>query len=215
MSPEVCLVPGPEAITALLVAHRHGRPDAFDKLVNLVYPELRRVARRQLGPWRPGLTLDSGAVVHEVYLKLVDQTKVEWQDRSHFFAVAARAMRHVIVDYARKRRAQKRGGGTVAVTDREVAIQAQAEELVGLNELLERLEAENPRMLQVVECRFFAGYSEAETAEALGVSPRTVERDWLRARVWLKRALTAPETAEERTGGGATASPRPAEPKCG
>jgi RNA polymerase sigma factor (TIGR02999 family) len=183
-------VPGTKAITALLVAHRHGRPDAFDQLVSLVYPELRRVARRQLRPWRPGLTLDSGAVVHEAYLKLVDQTQVEWQDRSHFFAIAARVMRHVIVDYARKRRAQKRGGGNVAITDHEVAIQAQAEELVGLNELLERLAAENPRLLQVVECRFFAGYSETETAEALGVSARTVERDWLRARVWLKRALT-------------------------
>jgi RNA polymerase sigma factor (TIGR02999 family) len=202
-------VPGTEPITALLVAHRHGRPDAFDKLVSLVYPELRRVARRQLRPWRPGLTLDSGAVVHEAYLKLVDQTKVEWQDRSHFFAIAARAMRHVIVDYARKRHAQKRGGDIVAVTDREVAVQAQAEELVAVNELLERLEAENPRMLQVVECRFFAGYSEAETAEALGVSARTVERDWLRARVWLKRAmagLTGSDRADERSAGHGTAS---------
>jgi RNA polymerase sigma factor (TIGR02999 family) len=208
-------VPGTEPITALLVAHRHGRPDAFDKLVSLVYPELRRVARRQLRPWRPGLTLDSGAVVHEAYLKLVDQTKVEWQDRSHFFAIAARVMRHVIVDYARKRHAQKRGGGTVAITDREVAIQAQAEELVGLNELLERLEAENPRLLQVVECRFFAGYSETETAEALGVSARTVERDWLRARVWLKRALTGSGTAEGCTAGPATAAARTADRKRG
>ena len=201
----------PEPITALLVAHRLGRPDAFDKLVSLVYPELRRVARRQLRPWRPGLTLDSGAVVHEAYLKLVDQTKVEWQDRSHFFAIAARVMRHVIVDYARKRHAQKRGGGIIAITDREVAIQAQAEELVGLNELLARLEAENPRMLQVVECRFFAGYSETETAEALGVSARTVERDWLRARVWLKRALTGSTTPEKHSDGQATAGARTAE----
>ena len=208
----------PERITALLVAHRHGRPDAFDKLVSLVYPELRRVARRQLRPWRPGLTLDSGAVVHEAYLKLVDQTKVEWQDRSHFFAIAARVMRHVIVDYARTRHTQKRGGGTVAVTDREVAVQAQAEELIWLNEVLERLEAESPRMLQVVECRFFAGYSETETAEALDVSARTVERDWLRARVWLKRAMAGmpgSEAAEGRTGGQATASARTAARKRG
>ena len=208
-------MPGSEPITALLVAHRHGRPDAFDKLVSLVYPELRRVARRQLRPWRPGLTLDSGAVVHEAYLKLVDQTKVEWQDRSHFFAIAARVMRHVIVDYARKRHAQKRGGGTIPLADREVAVQAQAEELVALNELLERLEAENPRMLQVVECRFFAGYSETETAEALGVSARTVERDWLRARVWLKRALAGSAAAEQRTAGQATAAARTAEPRRG
>ena len=211
-------MPGTEPITALLVAHRHGRPDAFDKLVSLVYPELRRVARRQLRPWRPGLTLDSGAVVHEAYLKLVDQTKVEWQDRSHFFAIAARVMRHVIVDYARTRHTQKRGGGTVAVTDREVAVQAQAEELIWLNEVLERLEAESPRMLQVVECRFFAGYSETETAEALDVSARTVERDWLRARVWLKRAMAGrpgSEAAEGRTGGQATASARTAARKRG
>jgi RNA polymerase sigma factor (TIGR02999 family) len=203
----MCVVP-PEPITALLVAHRHGRPDAFDKLVSLVYPELRQVARRQLRPWRPGLTLDTGAVVHEAYLKLVDQTKVEWQDRGHFFAIAARVMRHVIVDYARKRHAQKRGGGSVALTEREVAIEAQAEELVGLNELLERLGAESPRLLQVVECRFFAGYSETETAEALGVSARTVERDWLRARVWLRAAMAGPA-------GPATAAARTAAPKRG
>jgi RNA polymerase sigma factor (TIGR02999 family) len=207
-----------EAITALLVAHRQGRPDAFDKLVSLVYPELRRVARRQLRPWRPGLTLDTGAVVHEAYLKLVDQTRVEWQDRSHFFAIAARVMRHVIVDYARKRHAQKRGGGSLALTEREVAIEAQAEELVGLNELLERLGAENPRLLQVVECRFFAGYSETEAAEALGVSARTVERDWLRARVWLKAAMAGPTGsagAEARTAGQSTAAARTTAPKRG
>ena len=192
-------MPGTEPITSILVAYRHGQADAFDKLVSLVYPELRRIARRQLRPWRPGLSLDTGAVVHEAYLKLVDQTKVEWQDRSHFFAIAARVMRQVIIDYARQRHAQKRGGGTVALADHEVAIQAQAAELLELNELLERLEAEDPRLLQVVECRFFAGYSETETAEALGVSARTVERDWLRARVWLKRAMTGSTSAEERT----------------
>ena len=191
------------------MAFRHGQADAFDKLVSLVYPELRRIARRQLRPWRPGLSLDTGAVVHEAYLKLVDQTKVEWQDRSHFFAIAARVMRQVIIDYARKRHAQKRGGGTVPLGDREVAIQAQAANLLELNELLERLEAEHPRLLQVVECRFFAGYSEAETAKALGVSARTVERDWLRARVWLKGAMTGSTFAGERSAGDAPARPRP------
>jgi RNA polymerase sigma factor (TIGR02999 family) len=124
----------------------------------------------------------------------------------------------VIVDYARTRHAQKRGGGTVAITDREVAVQAQAEELIWLNELLERLEAENARMLQVVECRFFAGYSETETAEALGVSARTVERDWLRARVWLKRAMAGvpgSDAAGERTAGHASASAQSAAHKRG
>jgi RNA polymerase sigma factor (TIGR02999 family) len=188
-----------EPITSILVAYRHGQPDAFDRLVSLVYPELRRIARRQLRPWRPGLSLDTGAVVHDAYVKLVDQTKVEWQDRNHFFAIAARVMRQVIIDYARKRHAQKRGGGNVPLGDREVAIQAQAHELLELNELLGRLEAEDPRLLQVVECRFFAGYSETETAKALGVSTRTVERDWLRARAWLKRALVGSTSADGGT----------------
>ena len=198
---------GTEPITSILVAYRHGQPEAFDRLVSLVYPELRRIARRQLRPWRPGLSLDTGAVVHDAYVKLVDQTKVEWQDRNHFFAIAARVMRQVIIDYARKRHAQKRGG-SVPLGDREVAIQAQAEELLELNELLGRLEAEDPRMLQVVECRFFAGYSETETAKALGVSTRTVERDWLRARVWLKRALTESTPADSGIQGEAPAHRR-------
>jgi RNA polymerase sigma factor (TIGR02999 family) len=200
-------VPGTEPITSFLVAYRHGQADAFDKVVSLVYPELRRIARRQLRPWRPGLSLDTSAVVHEAYLKLVDQAQVEWQDRSHFFAIAARAMRQVIIDYARKRTAQKRGGGSVSLGDREVAIQAHAAELLELNELLGLLEAEDPRLLQVVECRFFAGYSETETATALGVSTRTVERDWLRARVWLKRAMTGSTAANAET---EDAPPRPA-----
>jgi RNA polymerase sigma factor (TIGR02999 family) len=183
-------VPVTEPITSLLVAYRQGEPGALDRVVSLVYPELRRIARRQLGAWRPGLSLDTGAVVHEVYLKLVDQSKVQWQDRNHFFAIAARAMRRVIIDHARRRRAEKRGGGgVVPLGDREIAVQAQAAHLLELNDVLARLEAENPRWLQVVECRFFAGYSEAETADALGVSTRTVERDWLQARVWLKRAM--------------------------
>jgi RNA polymerase sigma-70 factor, ECF subfamily len=202
------VVHGTEPITSILVAYRHGQPEAFDRLVSLVYPELRRIARRQLRPWRPGLSLDTGAVVHDAYVKLVDQTKVEWQDRNHFFAIAARVMRQVIIDYARKRHAQKRGG-SVSLGDREVAIQAQAEELLELNELLGRLEAEDPRLLQVVECRFFAGYSETETAKALGVSTRTVERDWLRARVWLKRALTE-STPADGTPGHAATRPRQA-----
>ena len=203
------VVPGTEAITSVLVAYRHGQPGAFDRLVSLVYPELRRIARGQLGRWRPGLSLDTGAVVHEAYLKLVDQTKVEWQDRNHFFAIAARGMRQVIIDYARKRQAQKRGGGdVVALGDREVAIQAQAERLLEVNEVLARLEAEEPRLLQVVECRFFAGYSEAETAEALGVSTRTVERDWLRARAWLRRAMAGSSSGPDRPAGDVAAHAR-------
>jgi RNA polymerase sigma factor (TIGR02999 family) len=201
-------VPATEPITSILVAYRHGEPGALDRLVSLVYPELRRIARRQLGRWRPGLSLDTGAVVHEVYLKLVDQSQVQWQDRNHFFAIAARAMRQIIIDHARQRKAEKRGGGSVlALGDREVAVQAQAARLLELNDLLARLETENPRWLQVVECRFFAGYTEAETAEALGVSTRTVERDWLGARVWLRRALARLPARADATGGDAAVRP--------
>jgi RNA polymerase sigma factor (TIGR02999 family) len=193
-------VPATEAITSVLLAHREGRPGAFDQLVGLVYPELRKIARGQLGRWRPGQSLDTGALVHEVYLKLVDQTRVNWQDRHHFFAIAARSMRQVIIDYARRRQTQKRGGGEVeSLGSREIAVQAQADQLLEMNDLLSRLEAEDPRLLQVVECRFFAGYSEAETAATLGVSTRTVERDWLRARAWLRGAMTAAGAAGRRT----------------
>ena len=203
-------MPGTEPITSILVAYRDGQPEAFDKLVTLVYPELRRIARRQLRPWRPGLSLDTSAVVHEAYLKLVDQTQMAWQDRSHFFAIAARVMRQVIIDYARKRRTQKRGDGRIAPADREIAVQAQAAALLELNDLLERLGAEDGRLLQVAECRFFAGYSEEETARALGVSTRTVERDWLRARIWLRRALAGSTSVTEDPTNAAAVRPRAA-----
>jgi RNA polymerase sigma factor (TIGR02999 family) len=185
-----------DGLTSLLAAHREGEAGAFDRLVSLVYPELRRIARRQLGRWRPGISLDTGSVVNEAYLKLVDQSKADWRDRNHFYAIAALGMRQVIIDYARKRKALKRGGGAI-VTDshHEAAVRAQAEELLALNEALQRLEAEDPRLLQIVDCRFFAGYSETETAAVLGVSTRTIQREWLRARAWLKHAMepSAPE----------------------
>jgi RNA polymerase sigma factor (TIGR02999 family) len=189
-------MPGAEGITAALVAHRDGEPDSFNRLVGLVYPELRRVARRQLARWRRGVTLDTTGLVHEAYLKLVDQTKADWHDRNHFFAIAARAMRQVIIDYARRRRAQKRGAGGehVDLDAREIGIDDQIDRLLAIEELLHRLETVDPRLLRVVECRFFAGYSDAETAGALHVSTRTVERDWLRAKAWLREAMgeTAP-----------------------
>jgi RNA polymerase sigma factor (TIGR02999 family) len=190
-------------ITAVLVAHRDGDPGAFEQLVGLVYPELRRIARGQLRHWRANGSLETGSVVHEAFLKLVDQTRVNWQDRAHFFAIAARAMRQVIIDYARRRRRLKRGGG-VANLDldaREIAIQTQVEHLLALNDLLARLETVDPRLLQVVECRFFAGYTDTQTADILHVSVRTVERDWRRARAWLKAQLGGDVTAshESRT----------------
>ena len=182
---------GTEGITGILIAHREGQPGAFDKLVALVYPELRRIARRQLGHWRPGTTLESGSLINEAYLKLVDQTKADWHDRQHFYAIAARAMRQVIIDYARRRRRQKRGGGhePISLDGREIAVHAQVERLLALDELLSRLQEEDPRLLLVVECRFFAGYTTLETAEALNISTRTAEREWLRAKLWLRTAM--------------------------
>lgn len=183
----------PESITALMQAHRAGVPDAFDRLVELIYPELRRVARQQLRRGRPDApVLDTTGLVHETYLKLVNQASLDARDRGHFLAIAARAMRQVIVDHARTRQATKRGAGTehLPFDDRSAAVEAHAEQVLAVNEALARLAAVDPRLLQVVECRFFAGYSEAETAAALDVSTRTVERDWLRAKAWLKVAIT-------------------------
>jgi len=181
-----------QSITAALLAYQEGTPGALDDLFDLVYPELRVIARRQLRRGRPdGPILDTTGLVHEAYFKLVDHTQVGWRDRHHFFAIAAHAMRQVIVDYARERSRLKRGAGRphLDLDERQIAIDAHVEQLLALNEALERLEAEEPRLLQVVECRYFAGYTEEETAEALAVSTRTVERDWLRAKAWLRRTL--------------------------
>ena len=181
-----------QSITAALLAYEEGAPGARDDLFELVYPELRLIARRQLRRWRPdGHVLDTSGLVHEAYFKLVDQTQVGWHDRHHFFGVAARAMRQVIVDYARARHRQKRGDGRPDSESHEhqIGIDTHLEQILALNEVLERLEAVEPRLLQVVECRYFAGYTEEETAEALSVSTRTVERDWLTAKAWLRKAM--------------------------
>lgn len=181
------------SVTALMQAHRDGVPGAFGQLVEVVYPELRRVARQQLRHGRPDPpVLDTTGLVHEAYLKLVDQEVLDARDRGHFLAIAARAMRQVIVDHARTRQAAKRGGGAPHGTldERTGSVQAQADHLLAVDEVLGRLANEDPRLLQVVECRFFAGYTESETAEALDVSTRTVERDWLRAKAWLRERLS-------------------------
>jgi RNA polymerase sigma factor (TIGR02999 family) len=181
-----------ESVTGLLQAHRDGTPGAFDRLVELVYPELRDVARRQLRrDRRDPQQLDTTGLVHETYLKLVDQARIEARDRHHFLAVAARAMRQVIVDHARTRQASKRGAGAdhLPLDDRYLAVEREAEHVLAINDALDRLAGVDPRLLQVVECRFFAGYSEQETADALDVSARTVERDWVRAKAWLREAV--------------------------
>jgi RNA polymerase sigma factor (TIGR02999 family) len=186
----------PQEITDALVALRDGAPgardDALGRLVPLVYGELRRVAHRQLAAERPDHTLSTTAVVHEAYLKLVDQTRVSWEDRAQFFAIAARIMRRVLVDYARRRRALRRGGPRqpISLEDAaEVAMAERADEVVALDEALERLAVLDERLSRVVECRFFAGLTEDETAEVLGVTRRTVTRDWAKAKGWLYREL--------------------------
>lgn len=171
-------------------AARTGLSGADPALANRIYDALRAIAHRQLRAERASHTLGTTALVHEVYLRLVDQSHVEWDDRAQFFAVAARAMRRILVDYARQHRALRRGGGRIAVSldDPEVvAVSAsgRADDLIALDAALERLERLDSRLSQVVEYRFFAGLTEAETAELLGVTPRTVARDWVKARGWL------------------------------
>lgn len=173
-------------ISRLLAAHREGDRKAFDRLVPLVYDDLRRIAHNRLVGHRRG-HLDTTGVVHEAYLKLAGQAEASWQSRAHFFAAAARAMRHVVVDFARRRRTDKRGGaqGYVPLDEATIAVDAEAERLLFLDEALVELAEIGERMTRVVECRFFAGLTEEETAEALGISLRTVQREWAKARAWL------------------------------
>jgi RNA polymerase sigma-70 factor, ECF subfamily len=175
------------SITDLLLQVRHGSPEALDRLFPLVYEALRRIARRQLHGERPGHSLDTTGLVHETYLRLVDHDRLQWQDRGHFFALASRAMRQILVDYARRYRALRRGGGAChqELHEEDATTDERGETLLALDEALERLAAINPRLSQVVECRYFGGLTEEETAQALGVTTRTVQRDWAKARGWL------------------------------
>jgi len=188
--PEAISTTDREQVTDLLLQLRDGDPTAMDRLFQLVYDQLRRIAHLHLRHERPGHTLGTTGLVHETYLKLVDQTRVQWRDRGHFFRVASWAMRRILVDYARNARALRRGGGRQRVPlDDEVMIEERGETLVALDEALERLATVNQRLSQVVECRYFGGLTAEETAEALGVSARTVERDWIKARGWLQLEL--------------------------
>jgi RNA polymerase sigma factor (TIGR02999 family) len=175
-------------VTRLLEAAVAGDGEALDRLVPLVYEDLRRVARRQLDREGGGHTLQTTALIHEAYLKLAGGGAVSASSRAHFLAIAARAMRQVLVDYARRRKAAKRGGGVISVTlgDEPQPADASAEDLLALDEALEQLD---PRQRQVIECRFFGGMEENDIAAALGVSERTVRRDWVKARAWLYKAL--------------------------
>jgi RNA polymerase sigma factor (TIGR02999 family) len=165
--------------------------DSLDQVVALTYTELRVIAHRRLAARGPGGTLSTTALVHEAYLKLVDQSRAGWQDLAHFRALASLAMRHVLVDRARERSTLKRGGARRHVTlDADVvAAEDQPEVLLQLDDALERLATMEPRLARVVDCRFFGGLTEAETAEALDLTTRTVQRDWVKARVLLRRML--------------------------
>ncbi len=178
-------------ITRLLQAHHEGDREAFDRLVPLVYDRMRRIARGQLARGGRGHTLSTTALVHEAYVQLVAETGVDWQDRSHFYAICARAMRRILVDYARRRQAQKRGSDAPHLSlDEDVAgAGSSAEMVLAIDRALERLAAFNPRLARIVECRSFAGMTEEETAQALGTSLRTVQREWPRAKAWLRKEL--------------------------
>jgi RNA polymerase sigma factor (TIGR02999 family) len=174
-------------VTGLLAAMREGHPAAKDELLTLVYPELRRIAAHYMKLERSSHTLRTTGLVHEVYVRLFGADGLGWQNRAHFFAAVAREMRHILVDHARARNAQKRPGGHVVVplTGLDAAGEEREEDLVALDEALSRLEEIDPRAGRVVELRFFTGLSERETAEALEISISTLKRDWSFAKAWL------------------------------
>ena len=186
-------------VTRFLRDFQRGDLDAADGRLPEVVATLRRIAHRQLVSEAPGRTLDTVALVNEAYLKMAGAGGREWESRSHFYGSAARAMRQILVSYARARNAQKRGGGAPDVPLDDVLLfldGARSDELVALDEALARLEEAVPRHVRVVECRFFVGLSVEETAEALGVSPATVTRDWRTARAWLRQALAPDPPAD-------------------
>ena len=185
----------PNGVTQLLVAWGDGDTAARDQLMPLVYEELRRLAHRYMGRERPGHTLQTSGLVNEAYLRLIDQSQVHWQNRAHFYGIAAQMMRRILVDYARSRHYAKRGGNNHQVSLNEVLIASEERraEVVALDDALKSLAAIDGRKSQIVELRFFAGLSIEETAEVLAVSPGTVMRDWTLAKAWLRREMVGDE----------------------
>ncbi|NIP78252.1 MAG: sigma-70 family RNA polymerase sigma factor [Gemmatimonadetes bacterium] len=177
--------------TELLLALREGDAGALDRLTVRVYDELHRIAHRELVRRGGSGTLRTTGLVHEAYLKLVDQDRIEVADRGHFLALAATAMRHIVIDRARRQRTQKRGGGWRRITldDSALVSEPKPEELIALDDAMKRLERFDERLSRVVECRFFAGLNVEETAIALGIAPRTADRAWKKARAWLYREI--------------------------
>ena len=182
-------IPSQQDLTRLLVRLTDGDRGVLDELLPLIYSELRKLASNYLRRERSGHTLQATALVHEAYLRLVDQNQVQWQNRAHFFGVAAQAMRRILVDHARTHMAAKRGSGGVKLSleDNEAAIvsDTRAEEMVALDDALNRLAEQDPQKSRIVELRFFGGLSIEETAEVLGIGTATVTRQWRMARAWL------------------------------
>lgn len=181
----------PEEITRLLADVEEGRRESFDRLLEVVYPSLKQIAHARLRNERAEMTLNTTGLVHEAYLKLVRYPDVKWKGRVHFFGAAAQTMRRILVDHARARSAAKREGERVSLTYAMPQQDATPENLIEIDDALKRLEEERPRWVRVIECRYFAGLSIEETAEALGISHGTVSNDWRMARAWLQRALSA------------------------
>ena len=191
------VVPSPNEVTRLLVDWGNGNQAALDDLIPLVYDELRRLAGRYMRRESPGHTLQTSALVNEAYLRLVDQKSVQWQNRAHFFGVAAQLMRRILLDHARSRSRAKRGGGVqmVSLADQAV-ITKEVSEVIALDEALKDLTEMDPRKSQIVEMKFFGGLTNEEVAEVLKVTSRTVEREWRKAKAWLNRALSKGATDE-------------------
>jgi RNA polymerase sigma factor (TIGR02999 family) len=185
-------MPDPPDLTALLSAARESDGQALDELYAEVYSHLKQLAHTQRMYWEGDYTLNTTALAHEAYLKLIRQDQAGWEDRTHFMGVASKAMRHILINYAERRRARKRGGGVepVPFDESNPIAPDTAQEILDLHEALERLAHVSERSVQIVECRFFAGLTIGETAAALGVSRATVQRDWTAASAWLRRELS-------------------------
>lgn len=181
----------PQEVTQLLVDWGNGNQAALDRLMPLVYTELRQLAHRYMRRERPGHTMQTTALIHEAYLRLVDQNQVRWQHQAHFFGIAARLMRQILIEHARSHTRAKRGGGvgTISLDEAAIVSQARATELLALDDALERLATIDPRKSQVVELRFFGGLSVEEAAQVLNIAPNTVLRDWRMAKAWLRREI--------------------------
>jgi RNA polymerase sigma factor (TIGR02999 family) len=192
--PAEAAAPAQGEVTRLLLAWRHGDPEALERLIPLVYDELHRMAERYLRRERPGHTLQPSAIVNEAYLRLLGRQSSDWQNRAHFFAVAAQSMRRILVEHARQRDAKKRGGqGARYLLDTVVLTEPRAVDLIALDDALAKLSALDPEQGRLVELRFFGGLTEEETAEALSVSSRTVKRKWVAAKTFLYRELSGSE----------------------